>query len=241
MGLTVAIFRLPGIYGPGRSALRPPARRRGPADRQRPARSSPASTWTTWRRAWRPPSPGPGPAGSTTSATTSRRPTARSSPMPPSCWACPRRRRSRWPRPGSRRRRSASTPRASASPTRGPRPSSAGGRAYPTYREGLGGDPGGRTDRGVNLLRSRSDRHSSTAAISRARSCGRDSRWSPSLIRVKTTSSPLIAWASSRAWRQGTSGSVAALQDAHRDLDRHGLGAQDRPAGAVLQQGRVIG
>src|SRR5436190_63669 len=39
-------------------------------------------------------------------------------------------------------------------------------------------------------------------------SCGRDSRWSPSLISEKTTSSPLSAWASSRAWRQGTSGSA---------------------------------
>ena len=36
----------------------------------------------------------------------------------------------------------------------------------------------------------------------------------------------------------GHVGVGAALQDAHRDLDRHGLGAQDRPAGAVLQQGR---
>src|SRR5207244_4805930 len=48
---------------------------------------------------------------------------------------------------------------------------------------------------------------SSTDAISRARSCGRDSRWSPSRTRVKTTSSAFSALASSSAWVQGTSGS----------------------------------
>jgi hypothetical protein len=82
----------------------------------------------------------------------------------------------------------------------------------------------------------------STAAIIRAMSCGRDRRWSPSpsLIRVKTTSALFRPVGQLQGVGPGHVGVLAALQHADRDLDRHGAG-QDRPAGAVLEQVRVIG
>jgi nucleoside-diphosphate-sugar epimerase len=119
MGLTVTVFRLPGIYGPGRS----------PFDRLRAG---------TARRLVK-----PGhvfsrihvedlAAGLEASI---GRPRPRSPPTRPACWAWSRRRRSRSTRAPCRRRPSASTPSASASPTPGPRPSSAGVRPIrPTAR-----------------------------------------------------------------------------------------------------------
>src|SRR5258708_25414740 len=50
---------------------------------------------------------------------------------------------------------------------------------------------------------------SATAAMIRAMSCGRDSRWSPSWIIVSTTSSLGSRCASANACRHGTSGSCA--------------------------------
>jgi hypothetical protein len=48
---------------------------------------------------------------------------------------------------------------------------------------------------------------SAMVAISRARSCGRDRRWSPSLISVTRTSFPVRRPARTRLVSQGTSGS----------------------------------
>ena len=138
MGLTVTIFRLPGIYGPGRSALRPPAGRRGAPDRR-------ARPGVLAHPRGRPRAPACEASIAQAAGRRDLQPLRRragaqlatSSPMPPACSAWSRRRRSRLPTPALARRRCASTPRASASRTPGPRPSSAGGRQYPTYREGL--------------------------------------------------------------------------------------------------------
>ena len=66
-------------------------------------------------------------------------------------------------------------------------------------------------------------------------SWGRDRRWSPSLIRVKTTSLLFSARLSSSAWRHGTSSSAPPCRMRTGGIDRDRAG-QDRPARAVLEQ-----
>ena len=117
-GVPVHIFRLAGIYGPGRSAVRrrcAPAPQSGSTSR---ARSSRASMSRIWRACCSPRSQGRAPARSTMCATTSRPRPPRSSPMPPACWGCRRRRWCRSRQPGCRRWRRASTTTTSASRTR---------------------------------------------------------------------------------------------------------------------------
>jgi hypothetical protein len=95
IGRRVEVFRLAGIYGPGRSVI--DSLRAGTASSS-PARSSTASMSTTWRECWRRPSTRTRGIACTTSATTSRRRPRTWWPMPPSCWGC----RPRRPLPSSR-------------------------------------------------------------------------------------------------------------------------------------------
>ena len=63
---------------------------------------------------------------------------------------------------------------------------------------------------------------SATAAMIRAMSCGRDSRWSPSWIMVSTTSSRRQPLRQREGMLPGHIRILPALQDAHRaaDIDR---------------------
>ena len=121
-GRRVEVFRLSGIYGPGRSVI--DNLKAGTARRiVKPgqvfnrihvddiARVLAAAIDTARR-----------PQRSTTSATTSRRRRRMSSPMPRSCWDCPSRPISRSSRPASAAWRPASGPRASASAMPASRP-----------------------------------------------------------------------------------------------------------------------
>src|SRR5262249_6951713 len=64
-GKTVAIFPLPGIYRPGRNALRQGARGAGPARAEPGPRAQPRPPARTARRPLRPPSPAAPTASST--------------------------------------------------------------------------------------------------------------------------------------------------------------------------------
>ena len=98
-GLAVQVFRLAGIYGPGRNALA--AVKRGSAKRiAKSGQVFSAFTWPISRRCWPPPSPSPAPAPSITCAMTSLRLPPMSSRTPAPCWASPRRRSRPWKRIG---------------------------------------------------------------------------------------------------------------------------------------------
>jgi hypothetical protein len=89
-GLPLHVFRLAGIYGPGRGPFEKV--RDGTARRIiKPGQVFSASMSTTSPRCWPPASPAPTPARPTMSATTTRPRPKTCWPKPPACWACPNR------------------------------------------------------------------------------------------------------------------------------------------------------